>query len=95
MEKDTVLLSLVRYHALQEAERQTKNHTICVNYIASGNTTQTCHTDDDAVAKMATELKEASEEILKQNNEIYNLKSELLDIKKMSVFGFWRWKFKQ
>jgi hypothetical protein len=87
MKVDTVLLSLVRYHALQEAEKKANEpnkHTVYVKRYygystcyPTGNTTsdsETLFTNDAAVAELGNELKAALEKAGNLQNEVIRYK---------------------
>lgn len=117
MEKNTVILDIVRYDSLIESEKKAnepKKHTIIIeennnNYCwnPTANTVThinnfVCHTDDDAVAKLAEELKTALVNVNKLEDKInvfkmkYPEKEITIDmVKNMSLFEFFKWKRKK
>lgn len=82
MEKNTVILDIVRYNALMEAEKKAnepKKHTVVIrenanNYWNPTANTYTanfiCHTDNDAVKELADELKSSLVKIDELENKV-------------------------
>jgi len=86
METNTVVISVERYEELREAEEKLKlprSKTIIVkSYFPN---TYRVETDDDSAEKLAKDLK-------KSMREAKQLRRELVDLKRMSLWNFYKWK---
>ena len=93
MEQNTVILSLEKYDMLKSFQAQLKEpkrKTIIIHRDFGYN--YEVQTDDEAVEKLAQDLKKAKSELKKINNQ---LKFLLEKIKYMNWFELRKWKKKQ
>lgn len=102
MEKNTVILDITYYDKLKEYEQRAnlpREHTVVVHTNRFGQIT--VYTDDDAVRKLAWEIKTTEDLLTKEKekfaeiNEKYDeLRKEVTtdEVKKMSIYRFLKWR---
>ena len=105
MEKNTVILDIVRYNDLYDFKKDmADNHTIVINSVWNNGYMQSQNTKVYTTDEIVKEIGERNEEYKKENDdlrkEIFNLKHpknkelSISEIKRMNWWKFRKWKNK-